>query len=77
MAPTMIDGFAGVIAIEARAGGVIASVVPPLRVPDVALIVVLPIAVPDASPVAETPAMDGADEAQLTDVVRFCVVPSV
>ncbi len=53
----------------------------PVIAPDAAVMVVLPAATPEARPL-DPPALlivatAGADELQVTDAVRTCVVPSV
>lgn len=73
----MIDGFAGVTAMETSAGTVIVRVVFPVSVPEFAEIVVLPAANPVATPAAETPATAGEEEFHVTDAVKFWVEPSV
>lgn len=57
--------------------GFTVSVVNPLTAPEVAVIVLLPTPVPVARPIPEMVATADADELQLTEVVRFCVVPSL
>ena len=52
------------------------SVVLPVTDPEVAEIVVVPPATPVARPDALTVATAGADDAQVTCSVRFCVLPS-
>jgi hypothetical protein len=78
--PLTILGLAGVTAMETSVGAVTVSVVVPctLVAGSVAVIVVEPVATDVAMP-AEAPALlmvatDGADELQVTDAVRFCVV---
>ena len=73
-------GLAGVTEIDRSVAGVTVSVVEPVTLPDVAVIVGVPAARQDARPlepaallIADT---DVLDELQVTDVVRFCVVPS-
>ncbi len=73
-------GLAGVMEMDRSDAGVTVSVVDPVMLPDVAVMVVLPAATPEARPL-EPPALlivatAGADEFQVTDAVRTCVVPS-
>ena len=74
-------GIAGVIAIETSAAGVIVRVAKPVIAPNVALIVVCPVATLTACPefpaallIVATPV---PDEAQVTELVRFNVLPSL
>src|SRR5580765_4337287 len=77
-----IEGFGGVTANDCNVGGgVTVSTVEPVIVPEVALIVVVPAATPVARPwvplvllIVATPV---SDEAHVTDVVRFWVLPSL
>jgi hypothetical protein len=73
-------GLAGVIAMDTSVAAVTVSVVDPDLPPNVAVIVVEPAVTdvarplePDALLMVATPAVN---EFQVTDVVRFCVVPS-
>lgn len=75
--PTAIEALAGVTAMDTRAGGFTVSVEEPLIAPEAALMTVLPTPAPLANPVLEIVATVVADELQFTDVVRFCVVPSL
>ena len=70
-------GLAGVTAIDCRAAGVTVSTVEPLTPLSVALIVEVPGATPVARPAAVIVATGGVAEAQVTWLVRFCVVLSV
>ena len=63
--------------MDNRAAGFTVSVVNPLTAPEVAVIVLLPTPVPVASPIPEMVATPDADELQLTEDVKFCVVPSL
>ena len=74
--PFEIEGAAGVTAIETRAAVVTVMVVDPVTVPEVALMLVVPTPVALARPPAEIVATAGAEELQVTDAVRFCVLPS-
>ena len=73
--PSVIEGVAGVTAIDERVGAVTVRIVEPVMEPDVAVIVVLPCATDVASPALLIVAMLVADEAQVTVPVRFCVLP--
>ena len=75
--PNANDPFAGVIANETSAGAPTVSVADPLIVPEAAVIVALPWAAPEAKPEPLTLATVGDDEVQVTEVVRFCVLPSL
>ena len=77
MVPKANEGFIGAIAMETRAGGVTLRVLEPLIEPKVAVIVALPVPTPVAKPVLLTLATAGADELHVTELVRFCVLPSV
>jgi hypothetical protein len=68
---------AGVTAIETNAGGPTVSAAEPLMVPEVAVIVVLPCARDKANPALPMLATVAEDEVQVTDDVRFCVLPLV
>jgi len=73
----VIDGFAGVTAIETTVAGVTVRVVDPLTVPELAATVVVPTPVPVARPTLEMVATAGAEELQVTVLVRFWVLPSL
>ena len=75
--PFVIDGFAGVTAIDCSAAAVTVNVVEPLTAPEVALIVLVPAATPVASPALVMVALAGVPEAHVTEEVRFCVLLSV
>ena len=77
MAPLVIDGFAGVTAIDCSVAAVTVRVVEPLIAPDVALIVEVPTAAALARPAALIVAVVVVPEDQVTLDVRFCVVPSL
>jgi hypothetical protein len=73
-------GLAGVTEIDKSVAGVTVSVVEPVMLPDAAVIVDVPAARQDARPlepaallIADTAVLD---EFQVTEAVRFCVVPS-
>jgi hypothetical protein len=73
---TAIVELAELTAIDSRAEVMVNDIVP-LTVPEVAVIVVLPPATPVARPAALIVAMAGAEEVQLTELVRFCALPSL
>jgi len=75
--PDVIEGFAGVTAIDTRVAAVTVRVVDPLTVPELAPIVVVPTVAPVARPPLEIVATAGDEELQVTVLVRFCVLPSV
>ena len=78
--PFAIEGFAGVTAIEVRTAEVTVTVLAPDTPPRVAVIVALPTPIPVTRPwlpgASLTVASDGAEETQVTNAVRFWVVPS-
>ena len=75
-----MEGFVGVTTIEVSTADVTVTVVVPDTPAKVALTVALPTALPDTTPwlgaVLLTAATDGAEETQVTNAVRFWVVPS-
>jgi hypothetical protein len=78
--PRAMLGLAGVIAMDTSVAAVTVSVVDPDMLPSVAVIVVEP-GVSDVARPLEPPALlmvatPAVNEFQVTDVVRFCVVPS-
>jgi len=75
--PTAIEAFAGVTANETRAAGVTFIVVEPLTLPRTALIVLLPGATLVAKPPTLMVATFFEEEVQVTEFVRFCVLPSL
>ena len=80
MAPTLTAGFAGVTAIDARVGALIASVVLPFTPLKAAVIVTLPDATPVAKPgvdwpVVKTVAFVVSEEDQLAVLVTLAEVP--
>jgi hypothetical protein len=77
VAPLVIDGFAGVTAIDCSVAAVTVRVVEPLIPPDVALIVEVPTPAPVARPAALIVAVVVVPELHVTVLVRFCVVPSL
>jgi hypothetical protein len=73
--PAATDGVAGVTAIDCSTGAVTVSVALPVTAPWVAEMVDVPLASVVASP-AFTVATAGFVEAQITTLVRFCVLAS-
>ena len=75
-----MEGFVGVTTIEVSTAEVTVTVVVPDTPAKVALIVALPAALPVTRPwlgaVLLTATTDGAEETQVTNAVRFWVVPS-
>jgi hypothetical protein len=69
--------LAGVTVIDSRAAEVTVSCAEPLTAPAVAVIVVWPAPRLFATPVELMVATDADEDVQLTDAVRFCVVPSL
>jgi hypothetical protein len=67
--------LAGVTAIETRTGAVTVKDAAPLTEPDVAVMVVAPMDAAVATPPELMVATEVAEEAQMTLLVRFCVVP--
>jgi hypothetical protein len=72
-----MEGFGGVTAIETSAAELTVMVAEALIVPRLALIKVEPPLKPLANPVLLIPATAGVEELQLTNVVKFCVLPSL
>ena len=70
MAPLVIDGFAGVTAIDCSVAAVTVNTVEPLIAPEVALIVDVPTPAPVASPAALIVATDVVPEVHVTVLVR-------
>ena len=77
VAPLVIDGFAGVTAIDCSVAAVTVSTVEPLIDDDVAVIVEVPTPAPVASPAVLIVAVVVVPELHATVLVRFCVVPSL
>jgi methylglyoxal synthase len=77
VAPLVIEGFAGVTAIDCSVAAVTVSKVEPLIAPDVALIVEVPTPAPVASPDVLIVAVVVVPDDQVTVDVKFCVVPSL
>jgi hypothetical protein len=78
--PRAMLGFVGVTAMETRVADVTVRVVEPEMPPEVAVIVAVPAATAVALPLVPAAllmvAKDAADELQVTEVVRSCVVLS-
>ena len=70
-------GSAGVTAMEATTAGVTVSVVEPLTVPSVAVMVEEPVVSVEARPLPEMVATVVFDDAQVTELVRSSIVPSL
>ena len=77
VAPLVIEGFAGVTAIDTSTGAVTVRFVDPLMAPEAAEIVALPVATPVASPPLVIVATAVFVELQVTELVRFCVLLSL
>ena len=73
----LIDGFAGVTAIDCSVAAVTVSTVEPLMAPEVALIVLVPTPTPVAKPPVVMVAVEVVAEAHVTDAVRFWVLLSL
>jgi hypothetical protein len=74
--PSANDGLTGVTAIEISTGGPTASAADAVMAPAVAVIDEFPTPMPVANPTLFTPATDGSEEAQVTRLVRSCMLPS-
>ncbi len=72
--PALIEGLAGVTAIDTKVAAVTVSAVEPLIEPEVAVIVVLPCAALVANPAAPIVATLVVPELHVTVPVKFCVV---
>jgi hypothetical protein len=75
VAPGRMEAFAGVTTIDTSVGTITVSVVEAVTDPEPAPIVVLPCASEVARPEAAMVATAVDEEVQVTDVVRFCVLP--
>lgn len=73
----MIEGFAGVIAIETRLGATTVNAAEPVMELDVAEMFVVPVETSLANPLLLIPATIGDDELHAEVVVRSLVLPSV
>ena len=63
--------------IEVKIAGVTVRFVEPLIAPEVAVIVVVATPTPVATPLLVMVAAELFEELQMTELVRFCVLPSV
>jgi hypothetical protein len=77
VSPFAMVGFAGVTAIDEREGPVTVSVVEAVTEPETAWIVDEPAAMAVARPSEEIVATDGVSDDQVTELVRFWVLPSL
>jgi hypothetical protein len=77
VAPLVIEGFAGVTAIDCSVAAVTVRSVDPEIDDDVAVIVEVPTPAPLASPAELIVAVELVPELHVTVLVRFCVVPSL
>ena len=75
--PAAIDGLTGLSVIEVKEAAVTLMFVDPVMEPDLAEIVVDPVAIAVTNPDAETVANAGAEEAQVAELVRSFVLPSL
>ena len=75
--PKAKDGFEGVIAIESKTGCATLRVPEAVSEPETAVMVALPMAAAVANPLLLTLATSGAEEFQLMELTRFCVLASV
>jgi hypothetical protein len=73
--PAAIEALAGVTAIDCSVAPVIVSRVEPVMEPEVAVMVVVPVARAFANPPVLMVAAVALLELQVTELVRFCVVP--
>jgi hypothetical protein len=72
-----MDALPGLIEIDRSSGAVTAMPVALVTAPKLALILAVPMAIPDTSPLADTGAIAGESDVQVTDEVTSCVLPSV
>ena len=75
--PNAKEGLAGVTANDNSVGWPTFRVVELVTEPEVAVIVAAPTPVPLAEPAAEIVATAGDEELQFTELVKFCVLPSL
>jgi hypothetical protein len=75
--PLAIDGFTGVTVIDCSVALPTIRTVEPTTDPNVALIVLVPTPMPVASPPGLIVATESVAEPQVTELVRFCMLPSV
>lgn len=72
----MIEGVAGVTAIEVRVAAVTARTVEPVIEPEAAWIVDEPTAIPVARPTLDMVATEAFEDVQVAELVMFCVLAS-
>jgi hypothetical protein len=77
LVPFAIETVTGLTAMATSSGAVTATAVELVIAPELALMLAAPIAVPMTSPAALTGATAGESDAQVTDAVRSCVLPSL
>jgi hypothetical protein len=75
--PCTTEAFVGVTPIDTSTGAVTVNTVDPLIAPDVAVIVEFPTPAPVARPALVIVAVAVVLELQVTELVRFSVVPSL
>ena len=75
--PLAIDGLAGVTAMDCSVAAVTVNTVEPATDPDVAPIVLVPTPAPVAKPPLVMVAVPVVPDAQVTEAVRFCTLPSL
>jgi hypothetical protein len=75
--PSAMAAVAGLTAIDIRTGAVTVKVVEPAIDPEVAVIVAAPCLMLVANPPLLTLATPGTLEVHVTELVKFCVVPSL
>ena len=77
VAPLVIDGFAGVTAIDCNVAAVTVKTVEPLTAPRVALMLLVPTPAPVPRPPAVIVAVAGVAEDHVTEAVMLAVVLSL
>jgi hypothetical protein len=77
LVPAAINGLAGLTVIDVKEAAVTLMVVDPVMDPDLAEIVADPVAIAVTNPAAEMVANAGAEEAQVAELVRSLVLPSL
>jgi hypothetical protein len=75
--PSGTEALDGLTDNETSAGGPIVKLPEPLIVPEVAMMFAVPWLTLVATPIPLTVEIVGADELHATELVRFCVLPSV
>jgi hypothetical protein len=75
--PAATDPVAGVTESDVKMAALTVKVAEPLKFPEVAVIVAVPTATLVASPPLFTVATPVADEVHVTELVRFCLLPSL